>query len=70
MYVCVSGVIYLLLDLQLKSEVEIGFEMYKVVELVVISFIGNQFVVGLIGSNRGDVNLVDFGVVAEGESEF
>lgn len=69
MHVCASGVIYPLLDPQSKSEVETGPEMYKVAEPVVTPPTGNQFVAGLTGSNRGDVNSADPGAVAEGESE-
>lgn len=64
-----SGGIYPLLDPQSKSEVETGPEMSKVAEPVVTPPTRNQFVAGLTGSNRADINSVDPGTVAEGESK-
>lgn len=64
-----SGGIYPLLDPQSKSKVETGPEMSKVAEPVVTPPTRNQFVAGLTGSNRADINSVDPGTVAEGESK-
>ena len=64
-----SGGIYPLLGPHSKSEVETGPEMSKVAEPVVTPLAINQFVAGLAGNNRGEVNSVGPGAVVEGESE-
>ena len=55
------GEIYPLLDPQSKSEVGTctGTEVSKVAEPAVTPLLRNQFVPGLTGSNKGEVNSVD-----------